>query len=164
MRCILASTMARRRTTILVVVALLSLARSLYAERANALYLEAFGKGGVWGVGYDHRLDERFRVGIVGSAEGFSGENYVTIAPYVGLSILRHGRSSWFADFGGQVAYVWSESPVPEWDGDSSAGIGGIVSTGYEFRGRLLFRLYVHGVIGKGGLLPWAGTGVGWAF
>ena len=164
MRCILGSTMGRRRTTILLVVAMMSVASTSRAERTSSIYLEAFGKGGIWGVGYDHRLDERFRLGIVGSAERFGGENYVALAPYLGLTILRHGHSSWFADFGGQFAYVWASSPVPEWDGESSAGIGGIVSTGYEFRARVVFRLYVHGAVGKGGLLPWAGTGIGWAF
>jgi hypothetical protein len=134
------------------------------AEHAHSIYVEAFGKGGLWGVGFDHRLNGRYRVGAVGSGAKLDDERYLSLSPYIGLAILRHGRSSWFADFGAQLAHVWADSPVPEWDGDSSTGVGGIASTGYEFRGRLLFRLYVHGVIGKGGAAPWAGTGLGLAF
>ena len=51
-----------------------SVASSARAERTSSIYLEAFGKGGIWGVGYDHRLDERFRLGIVGSAERFGAK------------------------------------------------------------------------------------------
>ena len=139
-------------------------ARPVRAERANSVYLEAFGKGGLWGLGYDRRLHPRVALGVVGSGYAFEGERYLSLSPYLGLYILRHGRSSWFADLGAQVAHAWSESPVPEWDGQSSSGIGGMMSTGYEFRGRLLVRVFVHGVFGKGGALPWVGADVGWAF
>jgi hypothetical protein len=150
------------RVAVALVVMLAS--HTVYAERRNTLYAEAFGKGGLWGVGYDHRFARRYSIGAVGSGGVFEGERYVTFCPYLGLAVARHGRSSWFADFGAQVAHVWTHSPVPEWDGDRSTGVGAIVSTGYEFRGRLLFRLYAHGVVGKGGALPWAGTSLGWAF
>ena len=148
----------------MILCAMLLTASSAHAERANSIYLEAFGKGGLWGLGYDHRLDQRYSLGVVGSAENLSGQKYVSMSPYVGIAIARHGRSSWFADFGAQAVYAWAASPVPEWEGDSSAGIGGTLSTGYEFRGQLMFRIYAHGVIGKGGAVPWAGTGLGWAF
>lgn len=134
------------------------------ADHSNTIYVEAFGKGGLWGLGYDHRFAHRYSIGAVGSGAKLDDERYLSLTPYLGLAIVRHGRSSWFADFGAQLAHVWSQSPVPEWDGDSSTGIGGTLSTGYEFRGRLLFRLYVHGVVGKGGALPWAGTALGCAF
>ncbi len=134
------------------------------ADHSNTIYVEAFGKGGLWGLGYDHRFAHRYSIGAVGSGASFDGERYVSLSPYLGLAIARHGRSAWFADFGAQIAHVWSDSPVPEWDGERSTGVGAMFSTGYEFRGRLLFRLYAHGVVGKGGALPWAGTSLGWAF
>lgn len=142
----------------------LVIARRSAAERAHALYVEAFGKGGLWGLGYDHRIARRVSIGAVGSGFSLEGQRYITLSPYVGLYLARHGRSAWFADVGAQLAHVWSVSPVPEWPGESSSGVGGMVSTGYEFRGRFLFRLFVHGVAGKGGALPWAGSGVGWTF
>ena len=150
------------RVAIVAIVMLAS--RTSDAERSNTIYVEAFGKAGLWGVGFDHRFDRRYVVGAVGSGQSFDGQRYVTMSPYVGLAIARYGRSAWFADIGAQFAHVWSDSPVPEWSGSSSTGVGGMLSTGYEFRGRLLFRLYIHGVIGKGGALPWAGTSLGWAF
>ena len=150
----------RTATVVLAIVA----SRTAVAERANSVYLEALGKGGLWGLGCDHRLSRRVSVGAVGSAWTLEGQRYISLSPYLGLYLARHGRSAWFADMGAQVAHVWSESPVPEWDGESSTGVGGTLSTGYEFRGRILFRLFAHGVLGKGGALPWVGTGIGWSF
>jgi hypothetical protein len=138
--------------------------RIAVAERANSVYLEALGKGGLWGLGGDHRLSRRISIGAVGSAWSIDGQRYISFSPYVGLYIARHGRSAWFADVGAQLAHVWSDSPVPEWSGESATGVGGTVSTGYELRGPILVRIFVHGVLGKGGALPWAGTGIGWVF
>lgn len=150
-----------RLATVLLVI---STVRTAAADRANGIYLEVFGKGGLWGLGYDRRLARRIAIGVVGSGQSLDGERYLSLSPYVGTYLVRYGRSAWFADLGAQVAHVWSVSPVPEWSGTSSTGIGGIASTGYEFRGRLLVRLFLHAAIGKGGALPWAGAGVGWSF
>jgi hypothetical protein len=138
--------------------------RTATAERKNGVYVEALGKGGVWGFGFDHRVARWATLGAVGSAFSQEGQRYVTLTPYVGFYLLRHGRSAWFADAGAPLAYTWTMSPVPEWSGDSAAGIGGSLSSGYEFRGRLIARLFLHGVVGKGGVAPWAGTSIGWAF
>jgi hypothetical protein len=161
--CTFGPAMRRTWRTALVVLGVLAV-RTARAERANGIYVEAFGKGGLWGLGYDHRLGRRISIGAVGSGQSFEGERYVSLSPYLGLYLARYGRSAWFTDVGAQIAHVWSASPVPEWSGESSTGVGGILSTGYEFRGRILVRLFVHGVFGKGGALPWAGAGFGWAF
>lgn len=134
------------------------------AERRNGLYLEAFGKGGLWGLGYDRRLVPRVSIGAVASGFSSEGQRYVSLSPYLGFYLARHGRSAWFADAGAQLAKVWADSPVPEWPGESWSGAAAMLSSGYEFRGRLLFRVFVHGVLGKGGVLPWVGIGIGWAF
>lgn len=138
--------------------------RTSAAERTNGVYVEALGKGGLWGVGVDHRVTHWISLGAVGSGASLSGERYVTLTPYIGFYLGRRGRSALFADVGAPIAYAWAVSPVPEWSGDSSAGIGGSLSAGYEFRGRLIARLFLHAVAGRGGVLPWAGTSVGYAF
>jgi hypothetical protein len=60
--------------------------------------------------------------------------------------------------------HTWAPSPIPEWDGHSSSGVGALVATGYEYRDRILVRVFVEGVLGEGGVLPWTGAGVGCAF
>lgn len=134
------------------------------AERRNDLYFEVLGKGGLWGLGYVRHIAPRVQLGAVGSGVSLEGERAVTFNPYLGFYIVHHGRSAWFADLGAQFAHVWSVSPVPEWSGSSDSGVGGFLSTGYEFRSRVIVRVFVHGVAGKGGVLPWLGAGVGWAF
>ncbi|MCW5807786.1 MAG: hypothetical protein KIT31_35865 [Deltaproteobacteria bacterium] len=138
--------------------------RSAAAERATSVYVEAFGKGGLWGLGADHRVASRIVVGGVVSGHSLEGERYLSLSPYVSYYLLKRGRSAWFADAGVQLAHVWSDAHVPEWAGDSSTGIGAIVSSGYEFRGQLLVRAYVHGVAGRGGVFPWFGIAAGWTF
>ncbi len=154
----------RTRLVTAVVLGVTATALPASAERTNGVYAEVLGKGGLWGLGYDHRVHHRFSVGAVGSAYSIEGQRYVTLSPYLGAYLLRSGRSAWFADAGAQVVHAWAPSPVPEWMGTSSTGVGGILSTGYEFRGRLLYRVFAHGAIGKGGAVPWLGTSIGWAF
>lgn len=138
--------------------------RTAGAERKNGVYLEAFGKGGLWGLGYDRRIVRRVSIGVVGSGYSSEGQRYATLAPYLGFYLARHGRSAWFADAGAQLTKVWADSPVPEWPGETWNGAAAMVSSGYEFRGPIIVRVFVHGVFGKGGALPWVGFGLGWAF
>jgi hypothetical protein len=148
----------------IVIVAACAMSAAAHAQPRNALYFEAMGKGGLWGLGYDRQLEGRLSAGAVASGGRFEDENYVSLSPYVGVGLLRYGRSSWFVDMGAQLAHVWVTSPVPEWSGMSTNGVGGQVSTGYEFRGQLLFRLFAHATVGKGDFLPWAGADIGMTF
>ena len=133
-------------------------------EHGNAVYVEGLGKGGLWGVGIDHYFHPRWRVGLVGGGGSFEDQRYLTLTPYVALDIVRGGHNAWYVDGGPQLARAWNMSPVPEWSGSSSTGIGGTVSTGYEFRSRLLVRVFFLAAFGKGGLLPWVGVDVGVTF
>ncbi len=133
-------------------------------EPAHGVYAEIFGKGGLWGLGYDHRIHHRLSVGAVASAYSLDGQRVLSLSPYLGLYLARTGPHAWFADAGPQVVHTWAPSPVPEWDGHSSSGVGALVATGYEYRERILVRVFVEGVLGEGGALPWAGAGVGCAF
>ncbi|MCE9577160.1 MAG: hypothetical protein K8W52_28690 [Deltaproteobacteria bacterium] len=128
----------------------------------HSIYLEALGKGGVWGLGYDYRLTPRLAIGAVGSYLGLDGQRLLTFAPYVSLAPigLRH---RWFIDVGPQLVDVATPSPVPEWSGTHSTGIGGEVSSGYEYRGRVVVRVYAMAVAGGSGIAPWFGTSLGGA-
>jgi hypothetical protein len=138
--------------------------REAEAERDTAVYAEVLGKGGLWGVGFDYRLRRRIFVGAVVSTYHLEGEWVAAFCPYFGYHIIRSGHHAWFADVGPRLVHTWSDSDVPEWDGSSSTGVGNGLSTGYEYRGRLLARVYIEGVVGKGGALPWLGASVGFAF
>ncbi|MBL9019190.1 MAG: hypothetical protein JNL83_33685, partial [Myxococcales bacterium] len=54
-------------------------------------------------------------------------------------------------------------SPVPEWMGTSSTGVGTQLSAGFEHRSRAVLRVFVMGTIGRGGAAPWLGVDLGWA-
>jgi hypothetical protein len=165
MRCTTGLVMqAGMQRVAIVVLVVFSSAIAAAEEHPNAVYAEALGKGGLWGIGFDHRVSRHALLGVVGSTYLLEGQGYVTLSPYLGLYVVRAGHSSWFVDVGAQLAHVWTDSPVPEWSADSSTGVGGLASTGYEYRSRLLLRIYIHGVLGKGGALPWLGTSVGWTF
>jgi hypothetical protein len=159
-----ASTNRIRTRAPLLLVVLLFAPGAATAEPAHAVYAELLGKGGLWGLGYDYRLRRRITVGVVASAYSLDGQRVVSLSPYLGASIARGGPHSWFLDAGPQAVYTWTPSPIPEWDGDSAAGIGAGVSSGYEYRARILVRLFAQGVVGRGGATPWLGAGVGWTF
>ena len=61
------------------------------------------------------------------------------------------------------LAHLATRSPVPEWPGTSSTGLGGEVATGYELRAGVIVRGYVMMSAGEGGVAPWLGLGIGWA-
>ncbi len=133
-------------------------------EPSQAIYAELFGKGGLWGLGYERRLGSHLSIGAVASFYSLDGQRVLSFSPYLGVRIARSGPHSWFADLGPNVVHTWTPSPVPEWDGDSATGVGGGLSSGYEYRARISLRVFAHGAFGKGGVLPWLGGGVGWAF
>jgi hypothetical protein len=145
-----------------------TMARAGDLQRPNEIYLEAFGKGGVWGLGFERALSARFRIGGVVSYTVLDGaQRLFTFAPYVSMRLLGRGHHRWFADVGPELAYLQTPSPVMEWSGTSSTGLGGEVSSGYEYRDHFLFRIYgeiVGGMQANHHLEPWLGTSVGWTF
>jgi hypothetical protein len=129
---------------------------------AAAVYVELLGKGGLWGVGADYRFDEHWRAGAVVSATRLDDETLTSVTPYVAGSFLVRGHHSWYLDAGPHVAHLSMPSPVPEWHGMSSTGVGLDVSTGYEFRDKLVVRVFGMATIGDGGVAPWLGASFGW--
>lgn len=131
---------------------------------ATAIYLELLGKGGLWGVGADYQITDRVRVGAVASVSRLDGETLTSVTPYAALSAYVHGHHAWYVDAGPHLAYLSMPSPVPEWHGMSSTGLGLDVSTGYEYRSRIVVRVFGMAAIGTGGVAPWFGTSLGVTF
>lgn len=129
--------------------------------RRHAIYVEALGKGGLWGVGYDYLATRHLAIGATGSIAMFGGERIVTVAPYLGIYPLPRPRHRWFIHAGAEVANLSRPSPVPEWPGTSSTGVGASVATGYELRTRVLIRAYAMVTVGAGGVAPWLGVSLG---
>lgn len=134
------------------------------AHRArHAIYVEAFGRaGGVAGLGYGYQLARRVGVGAVGSIELLDGQRLYALSPFVTLYPVGGARHRWFVEVGPHLARLVTPSPVPEWSGTSSNGIGGQLTTGYEYRRRVLTRVFAMVEVGRGGVAPWFGVDLGW--
>lgn len=100
--------------------------------RAHALYLELLGKGGLWGVGWDVRLGARLGVGAAASFYVLDGQRVLSLSPYLAAVPFGGRRHRWFVHAGPQLVRVSTPSPVPEWPGTSTTGVGAEVSSGYE--------------------------------
>lgn len=138
-------------------------ATTLHARpRRHAAYLEILGKGGLWGVGYDYQARDWLGFGAVASFYVLDGQRVSSLSPYVALHPLGRGRHRWFVHAGPQLVRVSTPSPVPEWAGTSTTGVGAELCTGYEYRGRVLWRVFVMGAVGSGGATPWLGASIGW--
>ncbi len=133
-------------------------------ERPNALYAELLGKGGAWGIGYDHELSGRFAVGAVASFSPLDGQRLYTLSPYLGMTLVGRGHHHWFVDAGPQVERLVTPSPVPEWKGMTSTDFGAEMSSGYEYRDHFLFRIYGEAIAGARGVEPWVGISIGWTW
>ena len=129
----------------------------------HALYLEALGKGGYWGLGVEETRG-RYGAGITASATWLHGERILSASPYLGVTVLGNRRHAWFAQLGPQLVQHAIESQVPEWDGTSELGVAGQVTSGWELRGAVLVRASLSIIAGPGGVVPWLGVagGVRW--
>jgi hypothetical protein len=133
------------------------------ATSEHAVYVELLGKGGLYGFGYDYQFHRRVGVGAAGSYYVLDGQRVLDFSPYlIGYLVGTH-RHRWFLQGGPQLLYVQTPSPVPEWPGASSAGIGGELCSGYEYRRGFLLRLFGMVTVGKGGTAPWMGVSLGWS-
>jgi len=141
-----------------------TLTKSATSPKRHALYVELLGKGGTWGLGYTHQVHRRFALGAVGSFSMLDGQRMLTFSPSVTAYPVGVRRHRLFVDVGPQLVYLQTPSPVPEWMGTSETGIGGQLSTGYEYRGAVFARVFAMGVVGKSGAAPWLGMDLGWAF
>ena len=129
--------------------------------RRHAAYLELLGKGGLWGIGYDYQAWTRIALGGTGSISVMDGEQVTSLSPYATFYAVGRRRHRLFLQLGPQLVRVERSSPVPEWPGMSSTGLGGQLSMGYELRTRFLLRAFVMGAVGKGGAAPWLGVSLG---
>lgn len=126
----------------------------------HAVYVELFGKGGLWGAGYDYLIRPRIAIGGTASYYAIDGEHVVSLSPYAAIYPIGR-RHRWFVQLGPQLVHLARPSPVPEWPGTSSTGVGAELSSGYELRSRVLFRAFAMGTVGKGGAAPWLGLSLG---
>src|SRR5262245_55405201 len=101
-----------------------------HAER-HAIYIDVLGKGGLWGLGYDYQLTTHFAIGTVASYYHLTGDHYATWAPYLAACPIGRGRHRWFAQAGPQIVHHVTPSPVAEWQGMTTTGASGELSSGY---------------------------------
>jgi hypothetical protein len=134
------------------------------SDKTHAIYFDALGKGGLWGMGYDQVFSERFAFGSVASYYSLDGERIFSLSPYLSYYPLLKGHNRWLVQVGPQFLSQTTVSPVPEWTGMTSSRFGGEISSGYEYRDHFLFRVYGMISMGGGGIAPWLGTSVGLAF
>lgn len=135
---------------------------SAEARHRQAAYLELFGKGGLGGVGYDVELLDRLGVGAVASFYVLDDQRVLSLSPYAGTYLLGGLRHRWFVHGGPQLVRVSIRSTVPEWSGTTSTGLGAELSSGWEYRHRVLLRVFAMVTAGKGGVAPWMGVSIGW--
>lgn len=130
----------------------------------HAIYVEALGRaGGVAGLGYGYQISRRLGVGAVGSVSLLDGQRLYSLSPFATVYPLGGARHRWFVEVGPHLARLVTPSPVPEWSGTSSNGIGGQLTTGYEYRRGVLLRAFGMVEVGRGGVAPWFGLDLGWS-
>ena len=129
---------------------------------SSLVYVEALGKAGTYGVGYEHGVTERIALGFEGSYARLREQDLATAVPYVHVTPLRRGANALFGELGVELGYSRLESAVPRWMGTSTTALGGVASVGYE---RTWKHVVVRGALsllaGKGGMAPWAGLAIG---
>jgi hypothetical protein len=132
------------------------------ARSSHLLYVEALGKGGLYGVGYEHTITQRLSLGVAGSFAILSDQRVTTIAPYVHGTITSGQRHALFTEVGAVLAHSHLPSPVEGWDGMTDTGGGGFVSLGWEYsRRHVVLRASGSLVAGEGGIGPMLGFAIG---
>jgi hypothetical protein len=132
------------------------------APRRHALYVEALGKGALWGAGYDYLVARRWSLGVVASFVALRGERAAVLSPYLGAYPVGRHRHRLFVHGGPYLVYKTTPSSVPELPDTAQSGIAAELSAGYEYRSRVLVRGYGMLTAGSGGVYPWLGISLGW--
>ncbi|HUS29580.1 MAG TPA: hypothetical protein VMZ53_13800 [Kofleriaceae bacterium] len=128
----------------------------------HLVYVEALGKGGLYGIGYEHGITSRLALGAAGSFAVVSDQQVLTFAPYVHGTIVAGRRHAFFTEVGAVLAHSHLPSPVEGWDGMSDSGGGGFASLGWEYRrNHVVLRASGSVVAGEGGIGPMFGFAVG---
>jgi hypothetical protein len=126
------------------------------------IYVEALGKGGAYGIGFEHAFAKRFGVGVAGSFISLEGQQVYTVAPYLHVTVAGSQRHSLFSELGAMLAHSRIPSPVSDWEGMSDTGSGGFLSLGYQYaKQHFVFRAGTSVVAGEGGLGPMLGIAIG---
>lgn len=147
----------RRRLVALVVCGL-----GATAHADDLFYVEALGKAGAYGVGYEHGIARRLSLGVAASYITITDQQVYTVAPYVHVDVVGTTRHMMFSEVGAVLAHSRIPSPVADWDGMSDTGGGGYLSLGYEYqRGHVVVRASGSVVAGEGGLGPMIGLVLG---
>ena len=68
------------------------------------IYGELLGKGGEYGLGYEHQLTDRLSLGAAGSVSILRGQQIYTAAPYVHADLLNRGANGMFVELGAVIA------------------------------------------------------------
>jgi hypothetical protein len=148
------------RTVALAMLAVVGAAQPVRAD--ELLYVEALGKGGAYGVGFEHGIAKRLGLGVAGSYITLEGQQVYTVAPYLHMTVVGSPRHSLFSELGAVLAHSKIPSPVNDWDGMSDTAGGGFLSIGYEYaRQHVVFRVSTSVVAGEGGLGPMFGIAIG---
>jgi hypothetical protein len=134
------------------------------ADRPHAVHVEFFGRGGLYSLGYDYQLRPWLAVGAAAAWYQLDGERVLSITPQANVYPWWRERHRWLVQGGPSLVRTSIVSPVPEWDGIAETGLGAIVASGYEYRGRVLVRTVLGAAAGKGGVEPWAGVTLGVTF
>jgi hypothetical protein len=126
------------------------------------IYVEALGKAGLYGVGYERAITPRLALGIAGSYAIVRDQHLATGAPYLHGTLLRGGRHALFGELGLVIVHSRIPSPVASWEGMAETGAGGVAAVGWERRGRrLVVRAQLAVLAGEGGVAPWLGFSLG---
>lgn len=123
------------------------------------VYLELFGKGGLYGVGYEHDITPTLSLGGAASYIVVRDQELTTASPYVHARVRKH----LYVELGAVLEHSAIRSKVADWDGMSATGSGGFASVGYEGTVRkVVVRASGSAMVGAGGASPWVGLSFGW--
>ncbi|MDX2089808.1 MAG: hypothetical protein SFX73_18270 [Kofleriaceae bacterium] len=132
------------------------------APSRHLFYGELFGKGGLYGIGYELAITPRLSLGAAGSFAVVREQQLLTLAPYVHATIVRGVKNALFAELGAAFVHSRIPSPVDDWDGMTDSGGGGFASLGWERATQhVVFRTSGSVVAGEGGVTPWLGFAIG---
>ena len=132
-------------------------------ENPHLIYVEAGGKAGIYGVGYEHSITPRLSLGAVASYAVLRDQHIAQGSPYLHATLLGRRRHSLFGELGYVFVYSRIPSPVMNWDGMSESGAGGVAAIGWQRATRhLVLRAQGAVLVGEGGAGPWFGVAVGW--
>ena len=137
-------------------------------EARNTFFVELLGNAGIYSLNYERFFTPQLGIRVGGMYfETMDEGDHITVGlfPVMGTWLLGQGNSHF--EVGAGVGFGTAGIETTDFGDDLASTVYGTATLGYRYQkpeGGVMFRAGFTPVVAEGGVFPWVGASVGYAF